>query len=58
VASLLLALDQIDGQTSSATIAGADRNEFGQACRDADQRLDLIFPSVAWATDRPRIAVP
>jgi putative ATP-binding cassette transporter len=28
VASLLLALDQIDGQTSPGTIAGADCNEF------------------------------
>jgi hypothetical protein len=27
-ASLLLALDQIDGQTSTGTFAGADRNVF------------------------------
>jgi hypothetical protein len=31
VASLLLALDQIDGQTSPGVIAGADRNGFGEA---------------------------
>jgi hypothetical protein len=26
--------------------------------QDADERLDFIFPSVAWATDTPCIAVP
>jgi hypothetical protein len=26
--------------------------------QDADERLDFIFPSVAWATDTPSIAVP
>jgi hypothetical protein len=30
VASLLLALDQIDGQTSPGAIAGADTSKFGQ----------------------------
>ena len=30
VASLLLALDQIDGQTSPGAVAGADSNEFGE----------------------------
>ena len=30
VASLLLALDQIDGQTSYGSIVGSDRNEFGK----------------------------
>jgi ABC-type uncharacterized transport system fused permease/ATPase subunit len=30
VASLLLALDQIDGQTSPGAVAGADFNEFAE----------------------------
>jgi hypothetical protein len=30
VASLLLALDQIDGQTSPGAVDGADCNEFGE----------------------------
>ncbi len=52
----LLALDQIDGQTGPGAIAGS--NEFGEPLGTLTSDLDLMFPSVVWATDRPRIAVP